>query len=36
MAWGEDGIKAILNGEGGHTYKKIITLHITRNVVNVV
>ena len=33
---GEDGIGAILNGEGEHTHNKIITLHIMRNVVNVV
>ena len=36
MAQGEDGIKAILNGEGEHTYNKIINLHINRNAINVV
>ena len=36
MAYGEDRIKTILNGEGEHTYNKIITLHIAINAVNVV
>lgn len=36
MAKDEDEIKQFLNGEGEHTYYKIITLHINRKVVNVV